>query len=86
MKLDETKVRRLLNTAKGQIDGITRMVDEGRDSVEIANQIMAAQAILGRANREILGTQICQAVMDESIETDEERLDQVRYILDKILR
>ena len=54
MRADREQVARLLKTARGQIDGILRMVEEDRYCIDISNQIMAAESILGRANREVL--------------------------------
>ena len=46
MKADHTQVTRLLKTARGQIDGILKMVEEDRYCLEVSSQIMAAQSIL----------------------------------------
>ena len=54
MKADKQKVNRLLKTARGQIDGILRMVEEDRYCMEISQQLMATEAILNKANKEIL--------------------------------
>ena len=54
MRADREQVARLLKTARGQIDGILRMVEEDRYCIDVSNQIMAAESILGRANREVL--------------------------------
>ena len=52
-KTDRAAIERLLKTARGQIDGVLKM-NEGKYCMDIANQILAAQAILRKANREIL--------------------------------
>ena len=54
MQADRQKVERLLKTARGQLDGILKMVEDNRYCMDISNQIMATQAILHRVNREIL--------------------------------
>ena len=41
MMADKQKVSRLLKTARGQIDGILKMIDEDRYCIDISNQIMA---------------------------------------------
>ena len=51
MKADKQKVNRLLKTARGQIDGILRMVEEDRYCMEISQQLMATEAILNKANK-----------------------------------
>ena len=46
MKADKEKVSRYLKTAKGQIDGILRMIEDDRYCVDISHQLMATEAIL----------------------------------------
>ena len=54
MKADQTKVVRLLKTARGQLDGILNMIEEDRYCMDISNQLLATQAILNKVNKEIL--------------------------------
>lgn len=44
MKADQTKVVRLLKTARGQLDGILNMIEEDRYCMDISNQLLATQA------------------------------------------
>ena len=46
MKADHEKVSRLLKTARGQIEGILKMVEEDKYCIDISNQVMAAEAVL----------------------------------------
>ena len=39
-----------IKTAKGQLDGIVKMIDEGRYCIDISNQLMACIALLQKAN------------------------------------
>ena len=48
MMADKKQVTRLLKTARGQIDGILKMVEEDRYCIDISHQIMASEAILKR--------------------------------------
>ena len=54
MKADKTKIERLLKTARGQIDGVLKMIEEDKYCIDIANQILASQAVLKKASQEIL--------------------------------
>ena len=54
MRADKAKVSRLLKTARGQIDGILKMIEEDRYCIDISNQVLAAEAMLKKANREII--------------------------------
>ena len=49
MMADEKTVLRLLKTARGQIDGIIKMVEEDRYCMDISQQLTAADAMLRRA-------------------------------------
>ena len=46
MKAEQQNIKRLLNTAKGQIDGLNKMIDDDKYCIDISNQIMATIAIL----------------------------------------
>ena len=54
MKADKAKVNRLLKTARGQIDGILKMVEEDRYCIDISNQLLATKSIINKVNSEIL--------------------------------
>ena len=54
MVADHKSVTRLLKTARGQIDGILKMIEEDQYCLDISNQIMASQAVLRRANQVII--------------------------------
>ena len=85
MRADREKVGRLLRTARGQIDGILRMVEEDRYCIDISNQIMATQAILHRVNREILQAHL-QHCVRQSLETGEDsqqKIDELMALFDK---
>ena len=85
MQADRQKVERLLKTARGQLDGILKMVEENRYCMDISNQIMATQAILHRVNREILQAHL-QHCVRESLETGEDsqqKIDELMALFDK---
>ena len=54
MQADPKTITNLLKTARGQIDGILKMVEENRYCVDISTQLTATEAVLRRANREVL--------------------------------
>lgn len=64
MQADPQTITRLLKTAQGQLEGILRMIEENRYCLDISGQIMAADAILRRANREILQAHLDCCVLD----------------------
>lgn len=85
MKADKTKVNRLLKTARGQLDGILKMVEEDRYCIDISNQLMATQAILHSANKEIIHAHLKHCVKDALEQGDaDEKLDEIMIIMDKL--
>lgn len=87
MQADREKVSRLLKTARGQIDGILNMIEENRYCIDISNQIIATEAILHKANREVLHAHIDMCVRDAVKSGDtEEKLREIRDIVDKLTK
>ena len=86
MMADKQKVSRLLKTARGQIDGILKMVEEDRYCVDISNQIMAAQSVLKKANGEVLKAHLDHCVKEAIIENNAaEKLQEIEKIIEKLL-
>ena len=84
---DPKKVLRLLKTARGQMDGIIKMVEEDRYCIDISTQVMAAEAMLNRVNQEILTAHLKHCV--NTAHTQEERekkIDELVDMLGKILK
>ena len=85
MKADHTQVTRLLKTARGQIDGILRMVEEDRYCLDVSNQIMATQSILKKANRMVLKAHMDCCVRQAVAEGDPgAKLEELALLLDKL--
>lgn len=76
MQADGEKITGLLRTARGQLDGILKMVEDDRYCMDISNQLLATQAILKRANREILLAHLNGCVRDAFEQTDETAKDE----------
>lgn len=87
MQADKQKVTRLLKTARGQMDGILKMVEEERYCIDISQQLMATEAILNKVNKEILTAHLKNCVSHaESQEEKEEKIDELVSMLGKILK
>ena len=54
MNQEKQQALQALKTARGQIDGIIKMIEDGRYCIDISNQILASSAMLKRANLLIL--------------------------------
>ena len=70
MKADKAEVTRKIKIARGQLDGILRMIEEDRYCVDISYQLVATQSLLKRANQDILQAHIRHCVR-EALQTDE---------------
>jgi DNA-binding FrmR family transcriptional regulator len=84
---DSKKVTRMLKTARGQLDGILKMVEEGRYCIDISQQVMATEALLNRVNREILSAHLRGCVQQAvTAEDREEKIEELIDTLEKILK
>ncbi len=70
MKADKGEVSRKIKIARGQLDGILRMIEEDRYCVDLSYQLVATQSLLKRANQDILQAHIRNCVR-EALQTDE---------------
>ncbi len=89
MKADKAKATRLLKTAKGQIEGILKMVEEDRYCIDISNQLLATQAILHKLNKEILTEHIKGCVSDTIGDGNDEgnaKIEEIIKVIDKLAK
>ena len=87
MKADKSQVTRLLKTAQGQINGILKMIEQDRYCVDISNQLMATQAILKRANKEIIGAHMKHCVHDALASDEaEKKIEDMIGVIDQLLK
>ena len=82
MMADQRTVLRLLKTARGQLDGIIKMVEEDRYCMDISQQVTAADAMLRRVNKEILTTHLKHCV--EQAQSDKERSDKIDELVNAL--
>ena len=87
MVADSGKIARMLKTARGQLDGILKMVEEDRYCIDISQQVMATEALLNRVNREILKAHLEGCVKQAATAADREaKIEELVSTLDKILK
>ena len=76
-----------LKTAKGQIEGIIKMLEDDRYCVDISNQIIAEQSLLKKANILILRQHIHHCVKEAiKEENGDVKIDEIINILEKIIQ
>lgn len=85
MKADKPDITRLIKTARGQLDGILKMIEEDRYCIDISNQLMATEAIINKANKQILSAHIKGCVY-EAVKSDnaDEKIDELVNLINKL--
>lgn len=83
MTKDKDRIRKYISIAKGQLEGIIRMIDEDRYCLEVSDQIQAARAELKKANNLILKNHIDNCVKNAIKEGDDSKVDEIIKVLEK---
>lgn len=86
MKADSKSVLRKLNIAKGQLDGITRMVEEDRYCMDISTQLLASIALLKSIHTEVIEAHIRSCIRDCLVSGDEEGIDEKMDEMSRMLK
>lgn len=85
MKANKETVTRLIKTARGQLDGIEKMIADDRYCVDISTQLLSTQAILNKANREILKGHVEHCVKEAILTGDvDAKLNEILMLMDKM--
>lgn len=86
MNKEKEEALRALKTSKGQIEGIIKMIEEGRYCIDISNQIAATSALLRKGNKLIIKQHLNGCVKAAFLkDSGEEKIDEVMNLLDKIM-
>ena len=87
MMADKAYVTKLLKTARGQLDGILKMVEEDRYCMDISTQLMATEAMLNKINKEILTAHLKHCVSNaETQEERDQKIDELVHMLAKLMK
>ena len=62
-----------LNRIRGQVEGISRMIEEGRDCMDVVQQILAARNALSKVGKEYLTKEAVQC----STSKNKEKMDDI---------
>lgn len=85
MRADPAEVSRLLRTARGQLDGLLKMVQDDRYCMDVYNQLLATQAILNKAGKTVLRAHIEGCVRDSFASGDAQKsIDELMGVIDKL--
>ena len=87
MMADQARVIKLLKTARGQLDGILKMVEEDRYCIDISTQLMATEAMLNKVNKEILTAHLKHCVSNAATpEERDQKVDELVSMLNKLMK
>lgn len=85
MRADKNQVSRLLKTARGQLDGILKMIEEDRYCIDISTQLSAAEAMIRKANREVIRAHMKGCLTDAAQDGNiNEKIDELMDVIDKL--
>ena len=74
-----------LKLAKGQIEGIIKMIEDERYCIDISNQLLAIQSLIKNANNEVLSNHLNHCVKHAINEHDaDKKIDEVIKLLTKL--
>ena len=80
---DKQKIKKYLSIAKGQLDGIIKMIDDDRYCLDVSDQLMATRALLKKANNQIIKNHIDTCVKTAIKVGDDSKIDEVIKALEK---
>lgn len=83
--MSNDKVLLRLKTAKGQIDGVIKMIEEERYCIDVANQLLAVQSLVKNANQEVLSDHLQHCVKNAlAMQDADKKIEEVIKILHKM--
>jgi DNA-binding FrmR family transcriptional regulator len=78
-----------MKTARGQLDGIIRMIEDDRYCVDISTQILSVIGLLKKANIDVLNSHIRTCVSEAILEGEkqgDEKIEEIITIIDKYIK
>lgn len=86
MKADHNSIKRKLAIAKGQLEGITKMIDNDCYCIDVSNQLLAVITLLKNANNEIIKAHLLSCVKESKDEEDfNKKADEISSILSRLI-
>lgn len=86
MNEERKKALQALKTAKGQTEGIIKMIEDERYCMDISNQMLAVQSLLKKANLLILKNHLNHCVKEAChTENADEKIDEIISIFEKMM-
>lgn len=86
MNDERKKALQALKTARGQTEGIIKMIEDERYCIDVSNQIMAVQSLLKKANLLVLKSHINHCVKEAcNTEHADEKIDEIIKVVEKLI-
>lgn len=87
MRADHNYAKRQLSIAKGQLEGISKMVDEDAYCIDVSNQLLATIALLKKLNQKIIAAHLEGCVKEAKDEEDiNVKLGEIESIIERMSR
>lgn len=88
--IDHSEAKKYLRIAQGNLEAAMKMIDNERYCVDISNQILAVNALLNKANQQVIKDHMHSCIRaafesdDEGIK--EEKVNEVIELLRKVMK
>ncbi|MEG0330090.1 MAG: metal-sensing transcriptional repressor [Longicatena sp.] len=87
MNEERKKACNNLKTARGQLDGILKMIEDERYCIDISNQISAATALLKKANMHILSGHLHTCVKSAIEASDaDQKVAEIEEVIARLMK
>lgn len=85
MQADHAKVKRKLAIAKGQIEGIIKMIDEDAYCIDVSNQLLATIALLKNANEMVISEHLRHCLKNAQGEEEiDQKIEEVESLIKRL--
>lgn len=85
MQADHSKVKRKLSIAKGQIEGIIKMIDEDAYCIDVSNQLLATIALLKSANEMVISEHLRHCLKNAKGEEEiDKKIEEVESLIKRL--
>jgi len=86
MNKEKKEAVRYLNIAKGQIEGIIKMIEDERYCIDVSNQIISSMSLLKKSNAVIIKQHLNHCIKDACCDVElDTKLDEISNLLEKLI-
>jgi DNA-binding FrmR family transcriptional regulator len=86
MNKEKKEAIKYLNIARGQIEGIIKMIEEERYCIDVSNQIVSSISLLKKSNAMIIKQHLHHCIKDACCEGElDTKIDEISNLLEKLI-